>query len=332
MVTKINYGRKEEIKMDKNLHIKIFESMVKARLFEERQLQLYHEAKIRGYLHPGIGNEAAEAGIVAALKNDDIIYPTHRGHGIFAIKGADMGKVLAELMGRSDGYCSGLGGSCHLAAPQVRQVQGILGAQIPIAAGEALAIKLLGEKKVVLCIFGDGAANNGTFHEGLNMASIWKLPVIYVCINNLYAVAFSFYNSTSVKSNALRARGYSMPGYDIDGTDYEIVYKTVKKAAERARNGQGPSLIEAKTTRVKGHHPNDSGSYRTKEELEQVKKKDPIKKAIRKLKRLNILDSNEIDKIYQKTKEDIEDAVTYANNSPLPSIDEFVKYCKQTLI
>lgn len=319
------------IKIDKNLHIKIFESMVKARLFEEKQLQLYHEAKIVGYLHPGIGNEAAEAGIVAALKNDDIIYPTHRGHGIFAMRGADMGKVLAELMGRRDGYCSGLGGSCHLAAPQVRQVQGILGAQIPLSVGEALAIKLLGEKKVVLCTFGDGAANNGTFHEGLNMASIWKLPVIFVCVNNLYAVAFNFNNSTSVKSNALRAKGYSMPGHDIDGTDYEIVYKTVKEAADRARSGQGPSLIEVKTTRVKGHHPNDPGSYRTKEELEKVKKRDPIKKAIRKLTRLNILDSNKIDKIYQKIKEDIEDAVTYANNSPLPSIDEFVKYCKQTL-
>lgn len=331
MVTKVNNKKKEEIKIDKNLHIKIFESMVKARLFEEKQLQLYHEAKIMGYLHPGIGNEAAEAGIVAALRNDDIIYPTHRGHGLFAIRGADMGKVLAELMGRRDGYCSGLGGSCHLAAPQVRQVQGILGAQIPLAVGEALAINLLGEKKVVLCTFGDGAANNGTFHEGLNMASIWKLPVVFVCVNNLYAVAFSFSNSTSVKSNAIRAKGYSMPGYDIDGTDYEKVYKTVKAAADRARNGLGPTLIEVKTTRVKGHHPNDSGSYRSKEELEAVKKADPIKKATRKLMRLKILDKNKIDKIYQKTKKDIEDAVTYANNSPLPSVDEFIKYCEQTL-
>jgi len=330
MSSEKNQVKKEE-KIDKNLHIKIFKLMVKARLFEERQLQLYYEAKIRGYLHPGIGNEAVEAGIVASLTNDDFIYPTHRGHGIFAMRNADMGKVFADLMGREDGYCRGLAGSCHLAAPQVRQVQGILGAQIPIATGEALAIKLLGEKEVVLCIFGDGAANNGAFHEGLNMASIWKLPIIFVCLNNLYAVSFSFYNSTSVKSIAVRARGYSMPGYELDGTNYEKVYLTVKKAAKRARAGQGPSLIEVKTTRVKGHHPNDSGAYRSKKEMEEVRKKDPVKKATRKLLRLNILDKNKIDDIYRKFKKDIEDAVTYADNSPLPDSNEFIKSCKQTL-
>jgi len=318
-------------KLDTNLHIKIFKLMVKARLFEESQLQLYYEAKIKGYLHPGIGNEAIEAGIVAGLKNDDLIYPTHRGHGLFAMRDADMGKVLADLMSRKDGYCSGLSGSCHLAAPQVRQVQGILGAQIPIATGEALAIKLMGEKKVVLCIFGDGAANNGVFHEGLNMASIWKLPIIFVCINNQYAVSLSFKNSTSVKSIAIRAKGYSMSGYEIDGTNYEKTYLTVKKAVERARAGQGPSLIEAKTTRVKGHHPNDSGAYRSKKEMEEVRKKDPVKKATRKLLRLKILDKNEIDNIYKKFKKDIEDAVIYANNSPLPDADEFIKNCEQTL-
>jgi len=331
MITNTNYKRKEDIKMDKDLHIKIFKLMVRARLFEERQLQLYHEAKIRGYLHPGIGNEATEAAIITAVRDEDIIYPTHRGHGLFAMRGADMGKVLAELMGKSNGYCSGQAGSCHLAAPQVRQVQGILGAQIPIATGEALAIKLLGEIKVVLCTFGDGAANNGTFHEGLNMASIWKLPVVFVCVNNLYAVSFSFNNSTSVKSNAIRAKGYSMPGYDIDGSDYEKAYRTIKAAVDRARDGEGPTLIEAKTTRVKGHHPNDSGSYRSKEELEAVKKKDPIRKATRKLLRLKILGRSEINRIYHEVKKDIEKAVAYADNSPFPSIDEFVKYCRQTL-
>jgi len=330
MAAKINY-EKEEIKIGSGLHVKMFESMVKARLFEERQLQLYHEGKIGGYLHPGIGNEAAYAGIVFALEDDDIIYPTHRGYGIFVMRGVDMGKVLAELMCKKDGCCNGQGGSCHMAAPQVRQIQGILGAQFPLSVGEALAVKLLDEKKVVLCAFGDGCANNGTFHESLNMASIWKLPVVFVCINNLYAVSLSFDRSTSVKSNALRARGYSMPGYDIDGTDYESVYKAVKKAANRARSGEGPSLIEVKTTRVRGHHTGDQGSYRTKEELEKVKRNDLIKKAIRKLTKLNILDSKKINKIYQKIEGDIDNAVIYANNSPLPSVDEFIEYCKQSL-
>ena len=324
MVSKTGNGSKEEIKINKDLHIKIFESMVKSRLFEEKQLQLYHEAKIRGYLHPGIGNEAAEAGMMCALNDDDIVYPTHRGHGIFAIRGADMGKVLAELMAKSGGYCGGFAGSCHLAAPQVRPVQGILGANLPLATGEALAIKLLGEKKVVLCLFGDGASNNGTFHESLNMASIWKLPVIFVCLNNFYAVSFSFYKSTSVRSISLRAQGYSMPGYGIDGTNYEEVYRTVKKAVDRARAGEGPSLIEVRTSRVKGHHPNDSGSYRSKEELEEAKKKDPLKKAIRKLRRLKILDSSKITDIYRKTKEDIDKACVFAETSPLPSVEEFI--------
>lgn len=323
MITKNK--EKKIIKMDKDLHKKIFKLMVMGRLFEERQLQLFYEAKIVGYIHPAIGNEATDAGIVAATREDDIIYPTHRGHEILPMRGAEMGKVLADLMGRKGGYCSGMAGSCHLASPQVRQVQGILGAQIPLAVGEALAVKLLNEKKVVICIFGDGAANNGTFHEGLNMASIWQLPVVFICLNNLYACSLSFYKSTSVKSNAIRAKGYSMPGYDIDGIDYEKVYKTVKKAVDDARNGNGPSLIEVKTSRVKGHHPNDPGSYRTKEELEKIKKKDAIDKAIKKLKWLKILDNDEIKKIYEKTEQEIEDAVEYADNSPMQSMKELVE-------
>lgn len=330
MVLKTGNVSKEEIKLSEDIHIKIFESMVKMRLFEEKQIQLYHEAKIRGYLHPGVGNEATDAGEMCALNDDDIVYPTHRGHGIYAIRGADMGKILAELMAKSEGYCSGFAGSCHLASPTIRPVQGILGASLPLAIGEALAIKLLGEKKVVLCRFGDGAANNGTFHESLNMASIWKLPVVFICLNNLYAVSFSFNKSTSVSNISLRAQGYSMPGYGVDGTDYEEVYKTVKKAVNQARAGGGPSLIEVRTRRTRGHHPNDSGSYRSKEELEEAKKQDPLKKAIRKIKRLKILDSKKIEDIYHKIREDIGKAAAFAENSPLPSVEEFVNKCRKS--
>lgn len=312
-------------KTNKNLFIDMFKAMVRIRLFEEETIRLFQNGKIIGYLHPGIGHEAADVGSCFALEEGDIVFPTHRGHGVFLARGASMKRVMAELFARETGYNSGHGGSIHLAAPDlgIMQINGILGGQFPLAVGAAFASKYNKNNKVVLCFFGDGAANNGTFHESLNMASIWKLPVVFCCVNNQYAVSTSFEYSASVKDIATRSKSYSIPGHVVDGVHIEKVYDLLKKAVNRARKGSGPSLIEIKTYRRKGHHLNDSASYRSKEELIDAEKKCAIEKTRKKIISSNILNDNKIRKIYEEIKEEINEAVEFAEESPLPSVEDY---------
>jgi len=312
--------------MDKELYKKLFRDVVRVRVFEEETIQLFQNAKIIGYLHPSIGNEAAEVGAAQSLNKDDIVFPTHRGHGFFVARGAHLGKLMAELMGRQTGYCQGRGGDLHMAAPEVgiMQVQGILGAQIPHAVGTGLAHRNMKNGKVTFCLFGDGAAGNGTFHEGLNLASIWKLPVVFGCINNGYAASFSFKKSTSVPTNAIRAVSYSMPGYDVDGRDVWQVYSAAKEAIDRARAGEGPSLLQFNTFRWKGHDPNDDAPYRPKEELAQWEQNDPVKISLKKILGEKIMSQAEVDQVYEDAKKEVQESVEFGLAQPMPTFEGYL--------
>ena len=316
-----------DIPIDNELFKTLFRRMMEVRLFEEETIRLFQSAKIIGYLHPCIGNEAAEVGAAAALKEGDIVFPTHRGHGFFVARGASFEKLMAELMGREAGYCKGRSGDLHMVAPEVgiMQVQGILGAQLPQAVGTALAHKSSKNGKVTLCAFGDGAAGNGTFHESLNLASIWRLPVVFLNVNNGYAASFSFKNSTSVSTNAIRAVGYSMPGYDVDGTDVWKVYCAVREAIEQARANGGPSLIQVKTVRYKGHDPSDAAVYRPKEELETWDRYDPIRIGRGKVRELGIFSDANIDAMNEEIKKRIARAVEWGLAQPLASREAYLQ-------
>jgi TPP-dependent pyruvate/acetoin dehydrogenase alpha subunit len=326
MDTKSLLKEAKNIPLDKDLYTKMFKDIVRVRVFEEETIQLFQNAKIIGYLHPSIGNEAAEVGAARALNKGDIVFPTHRGHGFFVARGADLGKLMAELMGRETGYCKGRGGDLHMGAPEVgiMQVQGILGAQLPNAVGTALAHRNLKNGKVTLCAFGDGAAGNGSFHESLNLASIWKLPVVFACINNGYAASFSFKKSTSVPTNALRAVSYSMPGYDVDGRDVWKVYCTAKEAVERARAGEGPSLMQLNTFRWKGHDPNDDAPYRPKEELLQWEFNDPVKISIKKILDEKLMSQADIDKLYDDAKKEVKASIDFGLAQPMPTFEGYL--------
>jgi acetoin:2,6-dichlorophenolindophenol oxidoreductase subunit alpha len=315
----------ENIPVDKNLLWDMFKRILRLRLFQEEAMNQYRAAKIVGYLHANIGNEAAEVGAVSALQDIDIIIPTHRGHGLFIARGADMGKVLAELMAKNSGYCRGRAGDLHMAAPElgIMQVQAILGAQMSNAPGIALANKKLKNNKVTLCVFGDGSAGSGSFHEGINLSSIWKLPVVFLCINNGYAISFPSKVSTSVTTNAIRGISYSIPGYDIDGTDVWLVYSTLKEAVERARSGGGPSIIQANTMRCKSHEISDDASYRSKEEIAECELFDPIKINTKKIKDQGITDE-EIDNATKIIRAEVKDAAKWAIAQPYITTEDYI--------
>jgi len=239
--------------------------MLKIRRFEEKLNDLYAMGYIQGTIHLYIGQEAVSVGACAALKNHDYITSTHRGHGHFIAKGGDINRIMAEIWGLDEGYCAGRGGTQHMADFSIGHLgsNGITGGQIPIATGAALAIKMQGKEQVVLCFFGDGATNEGVFHESLNMGAVWKLPVVYICENNLYAMSTPVSNAFAIKDIATRATAYGMPGHIVDGMDVVDVKRVVDEAVNRARDGRGPTLVECKTYRFLGHSRSDTRAYRT---------------------------------------------------------------------
>ena len=259
-------------------YIEYFSKMLLIRYLEEKVDWLFSRDMLPGTAHMCIGQEAVAVGAVAAVNQDDPVISTHRGHGHILARGADAGKLLCEIMGKEPGYCKGLGGTQHLCAMDISFLgtNGITGGGIPIATGVGLAIKLQKKSGVVLSFFGDGATNQGTFHESLNMASIWKLPVIYICENNLYAMSSPTEESMNIKDVAVRAGSYNIPGEIVDGMDILAVKDSVGKAASRAREGRGPTLIEAKTYRYCGHSKSDPCIYRSREEEACWKERDPI--------------------------------------------------------
>jgi len=293
------------------------------RTFEERAEELYMEGKIWGTFHLYVGEEAVAVGACYALRADDYITSTHRGHGHCIAKGADVKRMMAELLARDTGYCHGLGGSMHIADVEKGNLgaTGIVGSGIPIATGAALGCKLQKNDKVVLCFFGDGAANTGAFHESVNMAAIFNLPVVFICENNMYAMSFPAQKAFALPDIAERAKGYGIPGVSIDGNNVLEVYETAQIAIERARQGEGPTFIEARTYRWKGHSKSDRQAYRTKEEVREWMNKDPIK-FLEKHLREETVREEELENIKKQVEREIEEAINFALESPEPTLEE----------
>ena len=302
--------------------------MLLIRRFEESAEDAYMRGLVHGTMHLSIGQEASAVGICAALDPTDYMTSTHRGHGHCIAKGAQVSRMFAEFFGKEDGYCRGRGGSMHIADVSTGNLgaNGIVGGGIPIAVGVALSMKRQKRSSVVVSFFGDGANNEGAFHEALNMASIWKLPVIFVCENNGYGMSTSSDRSTAVKDVAQRASAYAMAGRIVDGNDFAEVAQAAFDAVERARQGGGPSLIESKTYRIRGHSRSDRNRYRTKEEIEAWLARDPIGAFERQLLRLGFVTTADIDAIRADVEREIDEAIAFAKASPAPSIEELTRY------
>jgi len=302
----------------------MYRKMLEIRHFEEKIFDLYGQNLVPGTIHLYAGQEAVAVGVCANLTKEDYITSTHRGHGHCIAKGARLDRTMAEILGKKTGYCKGKGGSMHIADFSIGMLgaTAVVGAGIPIAAGAGLSIKLRGTDQVVACFFGEGASNQGTFHEGINMASVWKLPVIFVCENNLYAMGTRQSIVMAIENIADRAKAYGIPGVVVDGNDVLSVYEVTNKAVERARKGEGPTLIECKTYRIKGHSRADPATYRAKEEVQEWLKKDPITRFRAKLMEMKILTEKEIAQIQQETVKAVEDAVKFAIESPFPAPKE----------
>ncbi len=272
--------------VDQTLLLTYYKKMLELRLFELKVQELYRNGRLPGFVHLYVGEEAAGVGVCSNLEPADLVFSTHRGHGHALAKGVPAGVVLAELWGKVTGSSGGRGGSMHMYAPEYgfMGTNGIVGAPIPLATGAGLSAKLRGQGQVVVSFFGEGAVNSGSFHEAVNLGAVWDLPVIYVCENNLYATEMAFSRATKNTSVASRAAAYGMIGVAVDGQDVVAVHEAAEQADCRARAGGGPTLIECKTYRYVGHHEGDPGTdYRTREEVQQWKAKDPVKRARKKL-------------------------------------------------
>jgi len=305
--------------------LQLYEKMVRIRFFEQKAVELYQKGLIPGIPHPSIGQEAVSVGACSALREDDYIATTHRGHGDIISKGARTDKMMAELLGRKTGYCKGKGGTMHIADLDIGILgaNGIVGGGLPIANGAALAFQMMGTDQVCLGFFGDGASNTGSFHEAINLASVWKLPAVFVCQNNQYAFTTPQRDHQNICEIALRATGYGIPGKCVDGNDVLAVREAVSEAVERARKQEGPTLIECKTYRWLGHFMGDPGTgYRTKEEVEEWKKRDPIKLYREKLLAMGTCGENDLEEINRNAEREIEEAVLFARNSPEPNPED----------
>ncbi len=309
---------------EKEKLIEMYRQMLRIRHFEEKVYELYGQNLVPGTIHLYLGQEAVAVGVCTNLRKDDYITSTHRGHGHCIAKGADLRKVMAEIMGKETGYCRGKGGSMHIADFSIGMLgaTAVVGAGIPIAAGAGLSIKLRGTDQVVAGFFGDGASNQGTFHESINMAAIWSLPVIFVCENNLYAMGTRQSMVMRIKKIADRASSYGIHGVTVDGNDVLAVCEAAHTAVNRARHGEGPTLIECQTYRHKGHSRFDPAAYRPKEEVEMWMKKDPIPRFKAKLQQMGQLTEREAKKMEQEVVSAVEEAVKFATESPFPTPEE----------
>lgn len=307
--------------------LELYRRMMSIRRVEETLEELFKQGEVYGSLHLCIGQEATAVGACAALRPDDYITCTYRGHGAVLAKGTPTRAVIAELLGRETGCCRGRGGSMLLTDLTVGTLfaTGIVGGGIPIAVGAALSARLAGTDRVALTFFGDGATNQGAFHEALNMAALWKLPCIFFCENNQYAEMTPIHKEASIERLADRGCAYGIPGVAVDGNDVEAVYGVTWQAVERARRGDGPTLIEAITYRLTGHMFGDTQPYRSREEVEAWRARDPLLVARRRLKERGIPDE-EVAGIEREVETDIEAAVAFARSSPEPSEAEATAY------
>lgn len=307
-------------KFSKEVYLKWYESMLLMRKFEEKAGQLYIQQKIRGFCHLYIGQEALVAGAVSATKPSDNMITAYRDHAHPIGLGMDPKYVMAELYGKATGCSKGKGGSMHMFDRKLNFFggHGIVGGQIPLGAGIAFADKYKGNDNVTLCYMGDGAVRQGAFHEALNMAMTWKLPVIFIIENNNYAMGTAVDRVSNVTNLHEMANGYNMPNEQVDGMACEPVHEAIERAVERARKGEGPTLLEMKTYRYKGHSMSDPAKYRTKEELEEYKSLDPIENALQKIKKHKYATDKEIEAIQNRVKEQVAESVEFSENSEFP--------------
>jgi pyruvate dehydrogenase E1 component alpha subunit len=315
------------VELERDLCVDMLSTMHKIRFFEETVDDLFARGLVHGTMHLSIGQEASAVGSIFALRPEDYILSTHRGHGHCIAKGADINLMMAEFQGKETGYCRGRGGSMHIADMQGRNLgaNGVVGGGIPLAVGVGLSLQMQATGEVILCFFGDGAANQGAFHEALNMAAIWGLPVVYICENNQYGMSMSTQRAFNIDRVSQRADSYGMAGVTVDGNDVIAVYDAASEAVERARSGGGPTLVECVTYRWKGHSKSDQELYRTKEEIEAWKKKDPIKRFQELLVGEGILDDEEIARIEEEARRTIAAALEFAKSSPEPDVDTILE-------
>jgi pyruvate dehydrogenase E1 component alpha subunit len=315
-------------KFSKETYLYWYELMQLIRQFELMAEEKYKmEGKIRGFFHAYIGQEAIAAGCMTATKPEDLFITAYRDHGLAIAKGVSVNSCMAELYGKATGNAKGKGGSMHFFGTDVNFYggHGIVGAQIGTGAGLAFAEKYKGTDNVVLCFFGDGAARQGMLHEIFNMAMLWELPVVFICENNNYAMGTSVKRTSNIVDIYKLADGYEMPGDVLDGMNAETVHEGVARAVKRAREGGGPTLLEIKTYRYKGHSISDPQKYRTKEEVEEYKSKDPITMIVKTMKDIGIASDEEIAAINKRVDEAVEESVRFAEESPWPNDDEVLK-------
>jgi len=302
----------------------MYRKMLEIRSFEEKVFELYGQNLVPGTIHLYAGEEAVAVGVCSCLRKDDYITSTHRGHGHCIAKGAELKRTMAEILGKKTGYCKGKGGSMHIAdfAVGMLGATAVVGAGLPIAVGAALSAKLRKTDQVAACFFGEGASNQGTFHESINMASAWTLPVIFVCENNLYAMGTRQSRIMNLEDIADRAASYGIPGVKVDGNDVLAVFEASQKAVDRARRGDGPTLVECKTYRHKGHSRVDPAKYRPKEEVEQWMARDPLRRFKETLLQNSLFSEAELRGVEEKVAVGIEEAVKFALQSPYPAPEE----------
>ena len=307
-------------KEKKELAKQFYASMYRARRFEEEVFEFYKNGTMPGLAHLYLGEEAVAVGACATMRDDDYLSSTHRGHGHLVARGADLNRMMAEILGRKTGYSKGKGGSMHIMAMDlgILGANGIVGGGIPIATGAGYSAKVRGTDQVALAFFGDSASNEGTFHESIDMAAAWDLPVVYIIENNLYGISVDIRKVTKEHDLYKRAVGYGIPGEAVDGNDVFAVYEAVGKAVERARKGEGPSLIECKTYRWQGHHVGDPAEYRNPEETAEWKAREPLVV----LEEKGLLTAEEIAEIKAAVDEEIAAACKFAVESPYPDPED----------
>lgn len=312
-------------KLNPQTRVELFRQMVRIRKFEEKTHELYKAGRLTGMSpHLCIGEEASAAGVISVLNNDDYILSTHRGHGHCLAKGAEMGKMYAELFGKETGYCHGRGGSMHIADVTKGNLgaNGIVGAGLPIALGAGFSIQKKKSRQVVVCFFGDAATNQGSFHEAMNMSKAFHLPIVWVCENNLYGLSTPIEKVAATPTLSDRAKAYAMPGITVDGMDVEAVRATAEEAVARARSGDGPTLIEVRTYRYFGHGASDHRPYRTREEEQEWWKRCPVMSYRVKLLADGTATEVALDAIEQEVAREVEAGVAFAESSPDPNPKE----------
>jgi TPP-dependent pyruvate/acetoin dehydrogenase alpha subunit len=314
--------------VSKDVQVEMYRRMIRIREFELAAIDMFKRGQVKGAVHPYIGQEGSGVGVCMALRMNDLVAGTHRSHGHNLAKGADAGKMFAEILGKETGYCKGRGGSMHIAAFDTGSLGAlaVVGSGIPIAVGAALGFKMQGQDRVAVPFTGDAGVNTGNWHESLNMASIWDLPVVFVLENNQYGVSTNIRNSTNVEDLSVRAKSYGIPGVRVDGFDVLAVYKAAVEAVERARGGDGPTLLVTESYRFEGHYAGEPEVYREREEVLENRKKDPIPRYKKYLVEKKIIKMEELDAVDGQVKQEIVDAVQFAKESPEPEPSTAMDY------